>query len=138
MDDFTHACDLHEALSILLKVLEKCIEMNLSSSPEKCDFFMNAGTIVGHLIPREGIQVDPNNISIIKRVHIPQKKRDFRIFLGLVGYYRGFIKDFGKLASSLFGLLAIDSNFCWTSNSQEAFEILKQKMTTTPILTGPN
>lgn len=72
---------------------------------------MNEGTVLGHFVSKEGIQVDPNKISIIKRVPTPQKKIDVRSFLGLVRYYSRFIKEFSKLASGLFGLLAKDSNF---------------------------
>ena len=51
MDDFTpYGCDFQEALSSLGKVLHKCIEMNLSLSPEKCEFLMIAGTMLGHSI----------------------------------------------------------------------------------------
>lgn len=82
--------------------------------------------------------MEPNNISIIKRVPTPQKKRDVRSFLGLAGYYRRFIKDFSNADSPLFGLLAKDSEFCWTNSCQDALEILKEKLTTAPILRGPN
>jgi len=74
MDDFTpYGCDLLEALSNMGKVLRECIEMNLSLSPEKCEFLMNAGTVLGNSISQEGIQVDLNKISIIKRAPTPQK-----------------------------------------------------------------
>ena len=73
---------------------------------------MNAGTVLGHSISHEGIQMDPNNIIIIKRVPTPQKKRDVWSFLGLARYYRRSIKDFSKVGSPLFGLLAKDSEFC--------------------------
>lgn len=107
MDDLTpYGCDFLEALSNPGKVLRKCIEMNLSLSSEKCEFLMNAGTVLGHLISQEGIQVDLNNISIIKRAPTPQKQRDVRSFMGLAGYYRRFIKDFSKVSSPLFGFMA--------------------------------
>jgi len=65
--------DFQEALSKLGKLLHKCIEMNLSLSPEKCEFLMTARTMLGHLISQEGLQVDPNKIDIIQRVPPPQK-----------------------------------------------------------------
>ena len=66
MDDFTlYGSNFREALSNLGKVLEKCIEMNLSLRPKKCEFFMTEGTVVGHAISQQGLQVDPKNISII-------------------------------------------------------------------------
>ncbi len=51
MDDFTpYGCDFLEDLSNSGKVLKKCIEMNLSLSPENCEFLMNAWTILGHFV----------------------------------------------------------------------------------------
>eukprot|EP00253_Pinus_taeda_P025910 PITA_25910 len=74
MDDFTHyGSDFQEALSNLGKVLDKCIEMNLSLSLEKCEFFITEGIVLGHAISQQGLQVDPNKISIIQRVPPPQK-----------------------------------------------------------------
>jgi len=86
---------------------------------------MHEGTVLGHLVSQEGTQVDPNKISIIKRVRTPQKQRDVKSFLGLARYYRRFIKDFSKLDSPFFGLLAKGSEFCETDSCQEALEILK-------------
>lgn len=114
MDDFTpYGCDFQETLTNLGKVLHKCIEMNLSLNLEKCEFLMIEGTVRGHLISRQVLQADPNKIAIIQRVPPPQKQRDVRSFLGLARYYRRFIKDFSKLASPLFGLLAKDVEFIW-------------------------
>ena len=139
MDDFTpYGSDFQEALSNLGKVLNKCIEMNLSLSLEKCEFLMTEGIVLGHAISQQALPVDPNKIVIIQRVPPPQKVRDVRSFLGLTGYYRRFIKDFSKLASPLFGLLGKDVEFIWSENYQEALDTLKRKLVTAPILRGPN
>lgn len=103
MDDFTpYGSNFQEALSSLGKFLDKCIEMNLSLSPKKCEFLMTEGTVLGHAISRQGLQVDANKVSIIQRVPPPQNVRDVQSFLGLAGYYRRFIKYFSKLASLFF------------------------------------
>ena len=80
--------------------------MHLSLSLEKCEFLMKAGVVLGHSISQVGIQVNLKKITIIKRVHAPQKQKDVRSFLGLASYYRRFIKYFNKMASPLFGSLA--------------------------------
>eukprot|EP00253_Pinus_taeda_P032971 PITA_32971 len=112
--------------------------MNLSLILEKSEFLMIEGTVLGHTLSQQGLQVDPNNIAIIQRVPPPQKVRDVRIFLGLPGYCRRFIKDFSKLASPLFGLLGKDVEFKWIDNCQEALDALKGKLVTAPILRGPS
>jgi len=112
--------------------------MNLSLSPEKCEFLMTEGTVLGHTISCQGLQVDPNKIAIIQKLPPPLKVRDVRSFLSLVGYYRRFIKDFSKLASPFFGLLGKDVEFKWTDNYQGALDELKNKLVSAPILRGPN
>jgi len=112
--------------------------MNLSLNPDKCEFLMTEGTVLGHTISHQGLQKDPINIANIQRVPPPQKVRDVWSFLGLVGYYRRFIKDFSKLASPLFGLLGKDTEFIWIDNCQETLDALKGKLITTLTLRGPN
>jgi len=74
MDMFIpYGCDFLEALSNMGTILDRCIEINISLSPEKCKFLMNGSTILGYSISQEGIQVDQNKISIIKRIPTPQK-----------------------------------------------------------------
>eukprot|EP00253_Pinus_taeda_P005406 PITA_05406 len=53
--------------------------MNLSLSPEKCEFLMTEGTVLGHTISQQGLQGDPNKIAIIQRVPPPQKQFDLTI-----------------------------------------------------------
>jgi len=115
IDDFTpYGCDFQDALTNLGRVLHKCIEMNLSLCPKKCEFLMTEGTVLGHSISQQGLQVHLNKIAIIQRVPPPQKQRDVKSFLGLAGYHRRLIKDFNKLASPLFGLLTKDLEFIWS------------------------
>eukprot|EP00253_Pinus_taeda_P025640 PITA_25640 len=80
MDDFTpYGSNFQEALTNLRKVLAKCIEMNLSLTPDKCEFLMTEGTMLGHTISQQGLQVDPNKIALIQRVPPPQRQFDLTI-----------------------------------------------------------
>ena len=69
---------------------------------------------------------------------IPKTQKEVRSFLGYESYYRRFIEQFSKIDLPLFKLLAKDTPFNWNENCQKAFETLKEKLTTTPILKGPN
>ena len=63
---------------------------------------------------------------------------DVRSFLGHVGYYRRFIKDFSKIASPLFVLIMKNVEFKWIDACQKAFDELKHQLSTAPIQRGPD
>eukprot|EP00253_Pinus_taeda_P030101 PITA_30101 len=139
MDDFlVYDNSFDHALDNLERVLKRCIESNLSLSNEKCFMMLNEGIVLGHYISSQGITVDPAKIQIIVDLPIPQNQRAVRSFLGYASYYRRFIEHFSKLALPLFKLLSKDVNFSWNENCQHAFDLLKQKLSTAPILRGPN
>ena len=79
---------------------------------------MNEGIVLGHFISFLGIQVDPSKVQGIQTLPIPKTQTDVRIFLGHVGYYRRFIKNFSKIASPLFVLLMKNVEFKWTDGCQ--------------------
>eukprot|EP00253_Pinus_taeda_P024101 PITA_24101 len=139
MDDFSVYGDSFEhALTNLEKVLKRCIEANLSLSNEKCFMILNEGIVLGHYISSQGIKVDPSKIQIIVNLPIPKTQKEVRSFLGYASYYRRFIEHFSRIALSLFKLLARYVPFNWNDNCQQAFETLKEKLSTTPVLKGPN
>jgi hypothetical protein len=96
------------------------------------------GSVLGHHISRSGMRVDPEKIYIITQIRIPSSQKEVRIFLGHAGYYSRFIPNFTSLATPLFKLLSKEAEFKWDDECQISFEILKQKLSTTPILRGPN
>ncbi|RDY14623.1 Retrovirus-related Pol polyprotein from transposon 17.6, partial [Mucuna pruriens] len=139
MDDFTVYADSFEAcLSILSKVLKRCIDTNLMLNFEKCHFMVTEGIVLGHLVSNRGIEVDKAKIDIISSLPNPTSVREVRSFLGHAGFYRRFIKDFSKLALPLSKLLQKDVDFNFEQPYIEAFQELKNKLTSTPILQAPN
>jgi hypothetical protein len=139
MDDFTvYGDDFQQALDNLEKVLIRCKETNLSLSHEKSRMMLTEGIVLGHHISGTGIRVDPAKIDIISQIKIPSSQKEVRIFLGHVGYYRRFIQNFTNLVAPLFKLLAKEVEFCWNEQCQISFEILKTKLSSAPVLRGPN
>ena len=67
----------------------------------------------------------------------PQTVKEIRSFLGLAGYYRRFIENFSKIAKPLTSLLEKSVDFIWTDERQMAFDELKKRLTTAPVLTRP-
>jgi hypothetical protein len=139
MDDFSmYGNTFDDSLKKFEKVLKRCIETNLSLINEKCFMVLTKGIVLGHHISSSGIIVDPAKIQIIVNLSEPINHKDVRSFLGYAGYYRRFIENFSKIAFPLFKLLAKDVHFHWDTNCQTAFQKLKENLSTTPILRGPN
>ncbi|RDX71301.1 Retrovirus-related Pol polyprotein from transposon 17.6, partial [Mucuna pruriens] len=139
MDDFTvYADSFNACLSNLSRVLKRCIDTNLVLNFEKCHFMVTEGIVLGHLVSNRGIEVDKAKIDVITTLPNPASVREVRSFLGHVGFYRRFIKNFSKLALPLSKLLQKDVEFNFDQPCIEAFQELKRKLTSTYILQAPN
>ncbi|KAI3786840.1 hypothetical protein L1987_40849 [Smallanthus sonchifolius] len=79
--------------------------------------------------------VDPAKIEAVVKLNAPKTPTEVRSFLGLVGYYRKFIKDFSKLATPLTKLTRKGVKFAWGSDQDNAFQELKKRLTEAPVLT---
>ena len=99
MDDITVYGGSFEYLINLETVLHRCIEKNLELNWEKFHFMVNQGIVLGHNISNKGIKVDKAKIQLISKLPSPTNVKTVRQFLGHVGFYRRFIKDFQKLPS---------------------------------------
>ncbi|CAM8994372.1 unnamed protein product [Rhodiola kirilowii] len=139
MDDFTvHGGTFDECLKNLSSVLKRCVEMNLVLNYEKCHFMVTHGIVLGHIVSKEGIEVDKAKIGVVMTLPYPSTVRDIKSFLGHAGFYRRFIKDFSKKALPLSNLLQKDVPFEFNNTCKNAFDELKQALTTTPIIRAPD
>ncbi|RDX65499.1 Retrovirus-related Pol polyprotein from transposon 17.6, partial [Mucuna pruriens] len=139
MDGFTVYADSFEAcLSNLSRVLKRCIDTNLVLNFEKCHFMVTEGIVLGHLVSNRGIEVDKSKIDSISSLPNPTSVREVRSFLGHAGFYRRFIKNFSKLALPLSKLLQKDVEFNFDQPCSEAFQELKNRIISAPILQAPN
>ncbi|XP_020202854.1 uncharacterized protein LOC109788523, partial [Cajanus cajan] len=139
MDDFTvNGCSFDACLDSLDRVLNRCIETNLILNFEKCHFMVEQGIILGHIISSKGIEVDPAKVSVISQLPYPSCVREVRSFLGHAGFYRRFVKEFSKKALPLSNLLQKDVDFVFDDRCKQAFDCLKEALTTTPIIQAPD
>jgi hypothetical protein len=89
---------------------------------------------LGHIVSKEGIAVDPNNIEAIKIWTKPTKISKVRSFMGLYGYYRSFIAGFSKIAHPMTSFQKKRVNFEWSAKCEENFQYIKDFLTSEPIL----
>jgi hypothetical protein len=125
-----HRAHLREVLSILQT-------HNLFVRREKCQFGQDSISYLGHVISSQGVAMDPEKIAAMTRWPKPTNIKALRVFLGLTGYYRKFIWNYGTIAAPLTQLLKKDS-FIWTEAATEGFNSLKQAMTTGLVLAMPD
>jgi len=96
------------------------------------------GIVLGHEISRKGIEVDKAKVEIIAKLPIPRCVKDICSFLGHAGFYRGFIRDFRKIARPLTNLLAKDVPFVFDDKCSSVWEKLKLELISAPIISPPD
>ena len=127
-----------EHLTHICMVFEKLKTANLSMKKSKCKFFSKEIQYLGHILSATGIRPLPSKTHVIRNMNPPTTPKQVRAFLGLVGYYRKFIRGFAQLAKPLTLLTRQQVKFEWTSQHQEAFIHLKEAIVQAPILHYPN
>jgi hypothetical protein len=104
----------------------------------KCEFCINEVLFLGHIINRDGLDVDPKKVADILDWKALRDVQGIKSFFGMVEYYQRFIKGFSKIVKPMTALLAKKVEFKWTPACQESFETLKKKLTTTRVLILPD
>ena len=136
-DILVYSRDEQEHEQHLKIVLQTLSEKKLYAKLSKCDFWLKEVSFLGHIVPVEGIRVDPAKIEVVVNWKLPRSVIEVRSFLGLTGYYRKFVKGFSVIASPLTKLLRKGIKFEWSDKCRKSFEQLKEMLVEAPILTQP-
>lgn len=126
-----------EHLDHVQRVFEILKTQKLFVKQKKCAFGQGEVDYMGHIISGAGVKVDNSKIHAMLDWPPPTTITELRCFLGLTGYYRKFVKDYGLIAKPLTNLLK-KGKFEWSSLAEDAFTNLKTAMTTTPTLALPD
>ena len=110
-------------------VLETLRKEQLYGKLSKCEFWLKEVSFLGHIVSKEGIRVDPRKIEVILEWKPPRSVTEVCSFLGLLGYYRMFVKGFSMTAAPMTRLLQKNVRFEWSEKCQASFEKLKAFLT---------
>jgi hypothetical protein len=139
IDDILIYSQMMEEHEVHLRPVLQCLQENkLYGKLSKCSFYQSKIHYLGHVISDEGITVDPAKVEAIMEWPASTNVPKVRIFMGLSRYYRWFIEGFSKIANPITKLQNKNKKFVWSEKCAEAFQRLKELLTTAPILKFPD
>ena len=128
-----HVRDVDKVLSLLRAA-------GVTLKLKKCFWFQNRVDYLGHVITPGKLSVATENTDAFKTAVFPKTLTQLRSFLGAANVYRRFIKDYSKVARPLTAMLRKDATPNWddpTASERSAFEELKERLTSPPVLVLP-
>ncbi|GJX52884.1 reverse transcriptase domain-containing protein, partial [Tanacetum coccineum] len=139
MDDFSVFGNSFDCcLANLHRMLARCKETNLILNWEKYHFMVKEGIVLAHKFFGSGIEVDKAKIDAIAKLPYPTNVKGVRSFLEHAGFYCRFINEFSMIFKPMTQLLLKDAKFDFSDDCKKAFNVLKEKLTTVPIIISPD
>ena len=138
MDDIiVYSSTAERHLFLLEQVMTRLSDAGLKINPKKTTLVAMEVSYLGHVVSAQGVKPDPKKVAAVQQLSPPRNVREVRSFLGLAGYYRRFIDAFAAVAVPLYELTKKDVTFAWEDRHQKAFDILKQRLCSAPVLAYP-
>jgi hypothetical protein len=127
-----------EHLMHLKQTFEKCHRFGLSLNPKKSHFAMREGKILGHIVSRDGIRIDPKRIEAIDTINIPKNIKEIQSFLGRIIFLCRFIPNFAEIVKLITWMLKKDSRVNWTTEARASLVHIKKVISEAPVLASPD
>jgi hypothetical protein len=125
-------------LRSLRAIMDRLRAAGLKLHAKKCELARNEIKYLGHVVNGEGIKPDPKKVAALTSLSVPRTVKEVQQFLGLLGYYRKFVRGFAERASPLYSLLKKGVPFQWTEAHQQAFMDLKDALSENALLHLPD
>jgi len=136
-DIIVFSSDFDSHIERLREIFDRLRMANLKIHMKKCSLFQKRVDFLGHVITEDGIEVQSDKVKSVQNWPTPRNLTELRSFVGLCSYYRRFIPNFAGIAASLHDLTRKNARFSWGLEQEEAFNQLKECLTTAPVLGMP-
>ena len=136
-DIIVYGATIEECMANMKIVLGRIRAAGLKLKPSKCSLFQRETTFLGHVISADGIKTDPKKVQDMVDMQPCRNVKDVRTFVGMTQYYSKFIENFQEISAPIQKLMKKNVKFEWGPEQQTAFETLKQKLLSAPILAYP-
>jgi len=110
----------------------------LSLNANKSHFVVQEGKLLGHIVSRYGIKIDPKRVEAIDTINISRNRKEIQSFLGKINFLRRFILNFAKIVKLIIDMLKNDSEVKWTTKAKVSFEHIKKVIGEAPVLASPD
>ena len=133
-DILVYSTDERKHVEHVRKVLQALKDADLRVKPEKSEFHKQEIEFLGYIVSEKGLKMDPSKVKSILEWPKPQSVKDIQSFLGLANFYRKFVRDYSRIAQHLTDATRKDVPFKWNALMQGAFDELKHRFSTEPVL----
>jgi hypothetical protein len=125
-------------LSHLKVVLERYRKFGISLNPKKLVFAVEQGKLLGFIVSKYGMIIDPERTQAIAKLSPPSSKKSMQSFLGKINFVRRFVPSFSKMVRPLQNLIKKDVLYHWGPKESQAFDSIRKTIVEAPSLISPD
>ena len=138
LDDITvFSKNRADHLTHLRRVFEHCRKYGISLNPKKSIFSVTEGKLLGFVVSKQGINIDPERTHAISQISMPHAKKTMQPFLGKINFVSRFIPGFTEIVRPLQKMTKKDAEFKWSAEEKQSFHDILKDIAEAPTLTSP-
>ena len=99
---------------------------------------MQEGKLLGHIVSRDGIRIDPSRVEAIQTLAVPRNIKEIQSFLGKINFLRRFVPNFAEIVKLITDMLKKNSEVKWTNEAKASFQRIKKLISEAPVLASPD
>lgn len=138
-DDLTaYSNNVEDHCNNFEKIFKKALEYGISLYLKKCHFGVEEGKLLGHIVSKGGLKIDPKRVVVINEVPIPKTVKAIQSFLGQINFVRRFILNFADIVKPIVRMLRKGDKIEWNAQALDAFVEIKRAIFEAPVLISPD